>query len=319
MFSKATLRIVSTCLAFFVNVVVGLIKMSAEEKRLMQQRAVGIACAAAAAAYGAPLVADHASVQKDEEAFLAQATQLATLISESQDGQIGVAALDITKPWREQVSATAAPDTMLASLTYSPSDDEESSFIDILSNLSPRQTVQDAETMRVQHYCLSEAIYYEARSEDLTGQLAVAEVIQNRVESEHYPDSICDVVYEGAHRVTGCQFSFTCDGSMSRKPRGDAWARAVEVAGYVMMGLSEKPLTEGATHYHTNYVSPYWRSGLIHTTTIGTHIFYRFPQGREWTTVRQAKAQKMQASIRGFQNVSLTDTDSVSSVEDKDV
>ena len=67
--------------------------------------------------------------------------------------------------------------------------------------------------------CLAEAIYYEARGESFTGQAAVAEVIMNRVNHRVYPDTICGVVYEGSERVTGCQFSFTCDGSMTRAPR----------------------------------------------------------------------------------------------------
>jgi len=74
-----------------------------------------------------------------------------------------------------------------------------------------------------EHQCLSEAVYYEARSESSSGQLAVADVVKNRVASKHYPNTICGVVYQGAHRPFACQFSFACDGSMDRAPQGDAW------------------------------------------------------------------------------------------------
>ncbi len=137
-----------------------------------------------------------------------------------------------------------------------------------------------------EHDCLSKAIYYEARSEALLGQIAVAEVIMNRVKDYRYPNTVCDVVFQGSERNTGCQFSFTCDGAMDRSPKGRYWSRAQTVAAHVMMNMN-KPLTGSATHYHTNYVDPVWNKHLIETRTIGTHIFYRFPRGREWVQVRE--------------------------------
>ncbi|WP_109260913.1 cell wall hydrolase [Hyphobacterium indicum] len=128
--------------------------------------------------------------------------------------------------------------------------------------------------------CLAEAIYYEARGESFTGQAAVAEVIMNRVNHRVYPDTICGVVYEGSERVTGCQFSFTCDGSMTRAPRGRAWRRSQLVAEHVAIGFAP-PRTRRATHYHTTAVDPHWNDSLVQTGQIGTHIFYRFPSRRE--------------------------------------
>ena len=128
--------------------------------------------------------------------------------------------------------------------------------------------------------CLSQAIYYEARSESFVGQLAVAQVIMNRVRHPAYPNSICGVVYEGAERVTGCQFTFTCDGSMIREPRGRAWNRSQLVAQHAFMGFG-RDVTRRATHYHTVAVDPYWNDNLVRTRRIGTHIFYRFPTRRE--------------------------------------
>ena len=125
-----------------------------------------------------------------------------------------------------------------------------------------------------EHKCLSEAIFYEARSEGKDGQKAVAEVVQNRVRSKHYPNSVCGVVYQGSERRTGCQFSFTCDGSMSLIPSGKTWTRAQEIATLALTdGIT--PMTERATHYHTIDVQPVWSDTLVMTKQIGTHKFYR--------------------------------------------
>ncbi|WP_420431385.1 cell wall hydrolase [Hyphobacterium sp.] len=134
-------------------------------------------------------------------------------------------------------------------------------------------------------HCLAEAIYYEARGESFAGQTAVAEVILNRVNHRVYPQTICGVVYEGSERVTGCQFSFTCDGSMERAPRGRSWRRSQLVAEHVALGFAP-PRTRRATHYHTTAVDPHWNDSLVQTGQIGTHIFYRFPNRREREELR---------------------------------
>lgn len=128
--------------------------------------------------------------------------------------------------------------------------------------------------------CLGLAIYYEARSEPLSGQLAVAQVVLNRVRHPAYPDNICDVVFEGSTRHTGCQFTFTCDGSMAITPRRAGWQRSRKAAIHAMLGMSDVTIGR-ATHYHTVAVRPYWSSTLLRTANIGTHIFYRFPSRRE--------------------------------------
>ncbi len=144
--------------------------------------------------------------------------------------------------------------------------------------------------------CLAEAIYYEARGESVVGQLAVAEVVVNRVRSKHYPDTFCDVVYEGSYRSTGCQFTFTCDGSLRHRPYGAAWRQANVVAGGVVAGFA-RPMTHSATHYHTNEVDPYWSASLIETTRIGAHVFYRFPNRVERARLRDAAAEQQEAKV----------------------
>lgn len=128
--------------------------------------------------------------------------------------------------------------------------------------------------------CLSEAIFYEARSERFAGQAAVAEVVLNRVRHRAYPDTVCGVVYQGSERVTGCQFTFTCDGSLERAPYGRTWEKAQLVAEHALMGFAQ-PVTRRATHYHTTEVDPIWNQSLVRTRRIGAHIFYRFPNRSE--------------------------------------
>lgn len=131
-----------------------------------------------------------------------------------------------------------------------------------------------------QTQCLATAIYYEARSETLAGQKAVGEVVLNRVSSKHFPDTVCDVVYEGAERKTGCQFSFTCDGSMETIPSGKAWNRSQTIAQHLILG-AHKPTTSRSTHYHTTDINPVWAANLKSTRIIGSHAFYKFKSRRE--------------------------------------
>jgi spore germination cell wall hydrolase CwlJ-like protein len=143
-----------------------------------------------------------------------------------------------------------------------------------LMRISPEITVVAKRDMS-EHQCLAEAVYYEARSETRSGQIGVAEVIKNRVTSKHYPNSICDVVYQGSERRTGCQFSFTCDGSMDDLPRGKAWERSKEMASLSLNGFAPR-LTDNATHYHTTNINPVWAPTLRYDGQIGSHKFYRF-------------------------------------------
>jgi spore germination cell wall hydrolase CwlJ-like protein len=123
--------------------------------------------------------------------------------------------------------------------------------------------------------CLASAVYYEAGSEDTDGQRAVAQVVLNRVRHPAFPSSVCGVVYQGSTRATGCQFTFTCDGSLERRPSTEGWARAQDVAEAALNGYVFKPVGY-ATHYHADYVVPYWASSLAKNAVMGAHIFYRW-------------------------------------------
>ena len=126
--------------------------------------------------------------------------------------------------------------------------------------------------------CLTSAIYYEAGNEPVDGQRAVAQVVLNRVRHPAFPSSICGVIYQGSERATGCQFTFTCDGSLSRGPARWAWDRAREVAKAALAGYVYAPVGN-ATHYHTNWIVPYWSASLVKSAIVGAHIFYRWSGG----------------------------------------
>ena len=124
-------------------------------------------------------------------------------------------------------------------------------------------------------HCLTQAVYYEAGFEPGEGQMAVAQTVINRMRHPGYPKSICGVIYEGAARTTGCQFSFACDGSLAREPVPAIWANAQAVAKRALGGFVFKPVGV-ATHYHADYVSPYWAPTLVKLRQFGQHIFYRW-------------------------------------------
>ena len=128
--------------------------------------------------------------------------------------------------------------------------------------------------------CLTAAIYYEARSEPLDGQQAVAQVVLNRVRDRAFPKTVCGVVYQGHERSTGCQFSFTCDGSMLRRRNEAAWERSKLVADAALDGYVYAP-AGSATHYHASYMVPWWAPSLTRIGLIGSQIFYRWKSGLE--------------------------------------
>ena len=132
----------------------------------------------------------------------------------------------------------------------------------------------DRDHMRAQE-CMAQAIYYEAASESDAGQRAVAQVVLNRVAHPAYPRTVCGVVYQGSERSTGCQFTFTCDGALARRPSAAGWARASRHAREALAGIVYAPVGT-ATHYHTLAVNPYWASSLDTVGVIGAHIFYRW-------------------------------------------
>ena len=149
------------------------------------------------------------------------------------------------------------------------------------SGARPRYTdLIDPDKMNREQKCLAEAIYFEARSEPVTGQAAVAQVILNRVRSGLYPDSVCGVVYQNRHRHLACQFTFACEGKSLRVTETDSWETAKRVAREVTEGKTYLADVGGATHYHADYVRPYWARRLKKMDVIGRHIFYKLKPGQ---------------------------------------
>jgi len=122
--------------------------------------------------------------------------------------------------------------------------------------------------------CLTAAVYYEAASEPDEGQQAVAQVVLNRARHPAFPGTVCGVVYQGSER-RGCQFSFACDGAMTRMPSRTGWARAARVAAMALAGRVYAPVGL-ATHYHTYAVTPAWNRSLVMTDVVGAHFFHRW-------------------------------------------
>ena len=130
------------------------------------------------------------------------------------------------------------------------------------------------ETLFESQRCLAQAIYFEARSEPLSGWAAVADVVINRALDTRYPATICGVVFQGEYRRHKCQFSFACDGLSDEAQNQRLWQRAMRLAGNKLIDFRAHPSTARATHYHADYVDPYWNQSMVRLTKIGRHIFY---------------------------------------------
>jgi len=124
--------------------------------------------------------------------------------------------------------------------------------------------------------CLAEALYFEARGEPIKGQLAVGEVILNRVDDARYPSSICNVINQGTGRRFACQFTYTCDGKLETVNEQKPYEMALKIAK-ILMTTHDRKLTKGSTHYHSNYVNPKWSKKFERVAKFGRHIFYRQP------------------------------------------
>jgi spore germination cell wall hydrolase CwlJ-like protein len=127
--------------------------------------------------------------------------------------------------------------------------------------------------------CLSNAVYFESRSEPVRGQIAVAQVVMNRVFSGYYPGDVCGVVYQNAHRHLACQFTFACDRIPDIVTDQESWARAQRIARETLDGKLWLPEIAKSTHYHASYVHPYWVRAMKKNSKIGLHNFYR---PRKW-------------------------------------
>ena len=152
---------------------------------------------------------------------------------------------------------------------------EEQPFADVDNPVAPPFVYRGADLARARD-CLAAAAWWEA-GDDTAGGAAVAQVVLNRLRHPAFPKSVCGVVFQGSERRTGCQFTFTCDGSMAaRRPSPAAWARAQSVAQGALAGRANA-IVGLATHYHTPDVFPVWSSQLLKLSAAGGHLFFRWP------------------------------------------
>jgi len=145
----------------------------------------------------------------------------------------------------------------------------------LLGGAAPFVFSRGAEQRLTAAQCLATAAWYEA-GDDPAGQRSVMQVILNRVRHPAFPSSVCGVVFQGSELSTGCQFTFTCDGSLTkRKPPAAQWSRAFALSQRALSGDVDSSVRE-ATHYHADYVQPWWSSQLQQVSKVGPHIFYRW-------------------------------------------
>ncbi|MBN2886574.1 MAG: cell wall hydrolase [Chromatiaceae bacterium] len=180
---------------------------------------------------------------------------------------------------QETKAADITPDPTLAEATPKAAEAKADTQSDIQA-AEPRQAVAEAQapakadTLDEELLCLALNIYHEARSEPLSGQIAVARVTLNRVASKSFPSSICGVVQQGGEKLHRCQFSWWCDGKPDHPTEPKAWRRALEISQRVLADEVSDP-THGALYYHADYVRPSWSNHYQRTSQIGRHLFYR--------------------------------------------
>lgn len=176
------------------------------------------------------------------------------------------------------VAGSTVPKARPASAGVAPQPPHDGTPATVLADAQlPEKTafLADRQSMMRAQLCLTAAIYYEAASESEAGRRAVAQVILNRVRHPAWPATVCGVVYQ-ASDMPVCQFSYSCDGSMARRPDRTGWDRAARIAEEALKGLVYAPVGL-STFYHTLSVDPEWNRAMIPTKVIGNHIFYRLP------------------------------------------
>ena len=172
----------------------------------------------------------------------------------------------------QMLAGMADPERLVSRAPSPPLPEAEFSRAESL--FSGQRSGNKPESFAEAQRCLAQAIYFEARSEPLAGWEAVADVVINRAVSRRYPASICGVVFQGDHRRHKCQFSFACDGLSDRPRNRRLWQRSLRVAGHKLTHFRTLPVTQLATHYHADYVDPYWTRDMVRLAKIGRHIFY---------------------------------------------
>ena len=190
---------------------------------------------------------------------------------------VQVASIDpaLTSPALDAIDAVAVPlpRTMSQQLAYARAD--------LPATVFDGSTVDKAgkKVSEKELWCMATAIYFESRGESYRGQIAVGQVVMNRVAHRLYPSTICGVVFQNQSKRNSCQFSFACDGIPERVTDQKSWQQAMEIAKGVINGELHLAEVGYATHYHATYVYPHWAPRMKKVTKIGMHVFYQFKRG----------------------------------------
>ncbi|MFN3172006.1 MAG: cell wall hydrolase [Hyphomicrobiales bacterium] len=185
-----------------------------------------------------------------------------------------VAAVDETQEGGEAFDEFGTPGENIAS-DYAMAMVDPSAAASALAETEGQQQISAFLSNDRQFQCLAEGVYFEARGEPRRGQVAVAQVIMNRVNHDEFPDTICGVVYQNQHWRNRCQFSFACDGVPERITERAAWELAEDVSRQVLENRDLIETIEESTHYHATYVRPRWAPRMIRLDRVGLHVFYK--------------------------------------------
>lgn len=195
---------------------------------------------------------------------------------------VSLAAIDpaLTTPALDAIDGLAAPGSdvpmprsMSDKLAYARADLPATVFDGSVLDTKGKK-VSDKEL-----WCMATAIYFESRGESYRGQVAVGQVVMNRVAHKLYPDTICGVVFQNQSKRNACQFSFACDGIPERIDDQASWKQAMAIAKDVVSGKEYLAEVGYSTHYHATYVYPHWAPRMKKNTKIGMHVFYQFKRG----------------------------------------
>jgi spore germination cell wall hydrolase CwlJ-like protein len=189
------------------------------------------------------------------------------------DPALTTPALDAIEGITSPGSDVPMPKSMSGKLAYARADLPATVFDGSLTDKKGKK-VSDKEA-----WCMATAIYFEARGESYRGQVAVGQVVMNRVAHRLYPGTICGVVFQNQNKRNACQFSFACDGRPEKVTDQKAWKQAMQIGKDVISGKEYLTEVGYSTHYHATYVYPHWAPRMKKNTKIGLHVFYQFKRG----------------------------------------
>jgi spore germination cell wall hydrolase CwlJ-like protein len=241
----------------------------------------------------------------------------------------GAAGMESWQPGEEPSIVMADPDMKMMAALPPPSEDAANAT-ESGESIAPKGEVNadnqrakspaerlalDEKSRAKSEKCLAEAVYFESRGEAVRGQIAVAQVVMNRVFSGKYPDTVCGVVYQNKYRHFACQFTFACDNNPDVIREPDMWERAKKISKAMLDGQVWLPEVGKSTHYHAYWVRPSWVAEMKKMYKFGVHTFYRpraWGDGSEepsWGTPAQTAALSAELAQEAKSSAEMGETD----------